>query len=93
MLNGGAHYSLEIEAELRIRPLPYFQRREQAEEYHNGPSSFRLCWHVPTGRGTVPPAGGAAPTLAGTAQPRHDSALFAFREGSRIVRRSFHVLA
>ena len=34
MLNGGAHYSLEIEAELRIRPLPYFQRLDRAKEYH-----------------------------------------------------------
>ena len=31
MLNGGAHHSLEVEAELRIRPLPYCQRLERAE--------------------------------------------------------------
>jgi hypothetical protein len=35
MLNGGAHYSLEIEAELRIRPLPYFQRLEPAQDNMN----------------------------------------------------------
>ena len=26
MLNGGAHHSLEVEAELRIRPLPKFSK-------------------------------------------------------------------
>ena len=31
MLNGGAHHSFEVEAELRIRPLPIFQRLERAE--------------------------------------------------------------
>ena len=34
MLNGDAHHLLEAKGELRIRPLPYFQRLERAEIYH-----------------------------------------------------------
>jgi hypothetical protein len=30
MLNGGAHHSLEVEAELRIRPLPKFSKTRTA---------------------------------------------------------------
>jgi hypothetical protein len=33
MLNGDAHHSLsEADGELRIRPLPYFQRQEREGE-------------------------------------------------------------
>jgi len=37
MLNGGAHHSLEVEAELRIRPLTNFQRLERPRGYHKMP--------------------------------------------------------
>jgi hypothetical protein len=34
MLNGGAHHSLEVEAELRIRPSPSYFKDWSAQQYN-----------------------------------------------------------
>lgn len=73
MLNGGAHHSLEVEAELRIRPLPYVfkdtnARRisQEAIRGHFGCRLERGCGKVksslskhalPSGRGRAVPRG------------------------------------
>jgi hypothetical protein len=61
MLNGGAHHSFEVEAELRIRPLMCFQRRERAHHSRKA----RPCSHQALNnlRGRVRRTGEAAPPL------------------------------
>ena len=61
MLNGDAHHSLsEADGELRIRPLPYFQRHERAE-YITGGRLWGFWLLVNAG---TPCKGGCAATVA-----------------------------